>query len=129
MEKVNYGYVFEKNYPECKWLVLEGRKAYDYTAYVWIESNDISMPTQAELDTQWQTLKRSTWIWQQVISQRDTRLQESDRYALPDYPHVSPAIKQAWLDYRQQLRDFIEVATPNFSEEGTIEVEWPTKPQ
>lgn len=128
MEKINYGYVFEKNYPTCKWYVQPGRKAYEYDAYAWVKSNNISMPSKAELDTQWQTLKRDTWIWQQVISERNAKLQESDHYALPDYPHVSPAVKQAWLDYRQQLRDFIEVATPSFSEEGKLEVEWPQKP-
>ena len=106
----------------------EGRKAYEYDAYVWDETNDISKPAKSELDTQWQTVKRNTWIWEQVISERNTKLTESDRYALPDYPHSSPAVRQAWLDYRQQLRDFIEVATPTFSEEGKIEVEWPTKP-
>ena len=128
MEKINYGYVFEKNYPTCKWSIQRGKKAYEYDAYVWDESNNISIPSKFELDTQWQTLKRDTWIWKKVIAERNEKLQESDRYALPDYPHASPEIKQAWLDYRQELRDFIEIATPSFSEEGKLEVEWPVKP-
>ena len=128
MEKINYGYVFEKNYPTCMWSIQPGKKAYEYDAYIWDANNSIAKPTKSNLDTAWQTLKRDTWIWQAVIAERNKRLQESDHYALPDYPHASAAAKQAWLDYRQELRDFIEVATPSFSEEGKLEVEWPTKP-
>lgn len=128
MEKINYGYVFEKNYPECKWSVLEGRKAYEYDAYVWKESNTISMPAKAELDIQWQTVKRSTWMWEQIIKERNKKLQESDHYALPDYPHATNRIKQAWLDYRQALRDFTSTANPTVNENNKIEVEWPTTP-
>lgn len=128
MEKINYGYVFEKNYPNCKWSVQSGRKAYEYDAYVWNNANSVPLPEKSELDLQWQTLKRDTWIWQAVITERNKKLQESDHYALPDYPHASPTVKQAWLDYRQELRDFTETAAPSFSEEGKLEVEWPVKP-
>lgn len=38
-------------------------------------------------------------------NERNARLTASDRYALPDYPHASEAARQAWLDYRQALRD------------------------
>ena len=39
-----------------------------------------------------------------------------------DYPHPTPEIKQAWLDYRQSLRDL-----PSNTEDPTNPV-WPTPP-
>jgi len=36
---------------------------------------------------------------------RDGRLAASDAKALPDYPHAHETARQAWLDYRQALRD------------------------
>ena len=36
---------------------------------------------------------------------RDALLEKTDKYATSDYPHASEEAKQAWLDYRQALRD------------------------
>jgi hypothetical protein len=36
---------------------------------------------------------------------RDALLEKTDKYATIDFPHGSEAAKQAWLDYRQTLRD------------------------
>jgi len=63
--------------------------------------------------------------------ERDSLLDKTDRYALPDFPHDSDEIRQAWLDYRQALRDL-----PANSGEAQIDivtgeltgVVWPTKP-
>jgi len=38
-------------------------------------------------------------------AERDTLLSQTDKYATIDYPHESEATKEAWLDYRQALRD------------------------
>jgi hypothetical protein len=128
MEKINYGYIFQKNYPDCEWSVLPARKGYEYDAYVWSPTNNISKPAKLELDIAWQTLKRSTWLWEQVIKERDQKLCDSDRYVLPDYPHATEEVRQAWLDYRQALRDFTVTANPTVNQNNEIEVEWPTKP-
>jgi len=57
--------------------------------------------------------------WEQIRAQRDVLLAASDWSALPD---VTLANKQAWLDYRQALRDI-----PNtFS--NPEDVVWPAKP-
>jgi len=37
--------------------------------------------------------------------QRDTLLNKTDKYIVADYPHATEEVKQAWLDYRQALRD------------------------
>ena len=63
--------------------------------------------------------------------ERNHLLDKSDRYVLPDYPHDSDEIRQAWLNYRQQLRDL-----PANSPEAKIDLEtgeligvtWPTPP-
>lgn len=39
-------------------------------------------------------------------------LNESDKYAIPDWPHPTPEARQAWLDYRQALRDLPTLVTP-----------------
>ena len=46
---------------------------------------------------------------------------ETDKYALPDFPHQSEEIRQAWLDYRQSLRDLP-------AQSGFPNVDMPTKP-
>ena len=44
--------------------------------------------------------------WNELRALRNERLTETDKYtSIPDYPHPTPESKQAWLDYRQALRD------------------------
>ena len=64
--------------------------------------------------------------------ERDRKLQQSDCYAFPDFPHPSEDARQAWLDYRQALRDL-----PANSPDATIDpesgaligVDWPDEPE
>ena len=59
--------------------------------------------------------------WEEIRSQRDALLKDSDWAAFPDAtPKPS---KEAWLTYRQALRDLPQ----NFSEPS--EVVWPPKPE
>ena len=55
-------------------------------------------------------------------SKRDQFLFDTDKYALPDWPHSSPEIRQAWLDYRQALREL-----PSTTEDPVNPV-WPVVP-
>ena len=65
-------------------------------------------------------------------TERNDVLEKTDRYALPDFPFASEDQRQAWLDYRQALRDL-----PANSPDATIDpesgalvgVEWPDEPQ
>lgn len=62
---------------------------------------------------------------------RNARLKASDVYVLPDYPHVSRAMREAWLAYRQALRDLPLTATPSILADGTLNLEsvrFPTPP-
>jgi hypothetical protein len=49
-------------------------------------------------------------------------LNESDKYAIPDWPHSTPEVRQAWLEYRQALRDL-----PTATEDPANPV-WPVRP-
>ena len=54
---------------------------------------------------------------------RDIKLSETDKYTIPDWPHPTEEAKQAWLDYRQALRDLPSNTT---DPENPI---WPTPPE
>lgn len=63
--------------------------------------------------------------------QRDVKLKETDQYGLADYPFKSDEHKQAWLDYRQQLRD-LPANSPDISididTDELIGITWPVPP-
>ena len=67
----------------------------------------------------------------QLRQMRNKKLRNTDQYALPDFPHDSDEIRQAWLNYRQELRDL-----PANSPDAQIDLEtgeltgvvWPTEP-
>ena len=43
--------------------------------------------------------------WKKLRTERNKRIAQTDYFATIDYPHPTPETKQAWLDYRQALRD------------------------
>lgn len=53
---------------------------------------------------------------------RDELLAKTDYLVMSDYPHETPEIRQAWIDYRQALRDL-----PANTEDPENPV-WPTPP-
>lgn len=53
---------------------------------------------------------------------RDEKLKDSDKYALVDWPHATPEIKQSWLEYRQALRDI------TITIEDPMNPTWPIQP-
>jgi hypothetical protein len=63
-------------------------------------------------------------------SERYKRLVASDVYSLPDFPHADEAARQAWLDYRQDLRNITTVyPTPVTDDnDNLIGIDWPVKP-
>ena len=62
--------------------------------------------------------------------ERDNKLLETDKYtSIPDWPHPSEEVKQAWITYRQELRDLPATATPQLDENGNLtNVSWSTPP-
>ena len=60
--------------------------------------------------------------------ERDKRLAETDWTQNPDVPE---ATRNAWVTYRQALRDLPSTATPTLDSDGDLDkssVAWPTKP-
>lgn len=43
--------------------------------------------------------------WKELRADRNKRIAQTDYLFTSDYPHTTPEAKQAWLDYRQALRD------------------------
>ncbi|BBD09602.1 tail fiber assembly protein [Desulfovibrio ferrophilus] len=76
-----------------------------------------------EVSRNW-TLDVDAWALA-VRSERNFRLGACDATTLPDYPHADDAARQAWLDYRQALRDLpMQQGFPWMPEE----VNWPHNP-
>jgi hypothetical protein len=58
-----------------------------------------------EIESVYATYVRETKPMMELRKKRDENLKETDKYAIPDWPHPTLEAKQAWLDYRQSLRD------------------------
>ena len=94
-----------KYYSELAWICGE--------TYETLEWNDttISKPTEEELD-----LKYDELLLDEMREERNQLLKDCDYTALPDYPQ-----RDKWIVYRQELRDFPSVWTP--------ETPFPTSPE
>ena len=55
-------------------------------------------------------------------SKRNMFLDQSDKYIVADYPHPTPEVRPAWIDYRQAPRDL-----PSVTEDPANPV-WPVQP-
>lgn len=67
--------------------------------------------------------------FKKLREERFNRLLKCDYTVMPDYVHPTEQIKQAWLDYRQALRDLPSTSEPNLDEfEELTNVSWPTPP-
>jgi len=94
-----------KYYSELAWICGE--------TYETLEWNDttISKPTEEELD-----LKYDELLLDEMREERNQLLKDCDYTALPDFPQ-----RDKWIVYRQELRDFPSVWTP--------ETPFPEKPE
>jgi len=61
--------------------------------------------------------------WKELREERNKRIARTDYLATIDYPHATKEVKQAWLDYRQALRDLPANTT---DPENPV---WPLAPQ
>ena len=99
----------------------------DYSSIQW-DSTDLNMPTEEEIQTKKLELENNLPI-EILRRERNILLMESDKYALPDYPHISETKRTEWLTYRQSLRDITTTQTPTLSLLGELQnVTWPTIP-
>ena len=100
----------------------------NYNDIIWKSDNSQSKPTLAECETAWQEIISEAPM-KRLREERDKKLLETDKYSINDWPHASEEVKQAWVTYRQALRDLPATATPQLDENGNlINMTWPTPP-
>lgn len=111
--------------PNCGFSVKDD----DYNTIVWSESNILPKPSLEEVNSKLDEL-RLLQPMKQLREERDKKLLETDKYtSIPDWPHASEEVKQAWITYRQELRDLPATAAPQLDENGELtNVTWPTPP-
>jgi hypothetical protein len=106
-------------YPNKEWTVDDD--SYDGIGG-WGDMEESERPTEEFLE-----LKRQELIdaqkWGKLREERNKRIAQTDYLAIPDYPHATEEVKQAWLDYRQALRDL-----PANTEDPAAPV-WPIAPE
>lgn len=69
------------------------------------EQDEINRIEQEKLQEEERKKQELEMSWNNLRAQRNQLLLDSDKYVLPDYPHKTEEQRQAWLDYRQALRD------------------------
>ena len=102
---MDYPKVLTKYYTDKEWSCGD-----TYETIVWYEKTE-PKPTEEELE-----LKYDDLLLDEMREERDKLLRETDYTALPDYPQ-----RDKWIVYRQELRDFPSVWTP--------EMPFPIKPE
>jgi hypothetical protein len=101
---MDYSKILTKYYGGHAWICGE-----TYDSLRWLD--DLPKPTLEELD-----LKYDDLLLDEMREERNRLLRECDHTALPDYPQ-----RDKWILYRQELRDFPSVWTP--------ETPFPEKPE
>ena len=104
---MDYSYILREKYKNYEWTCGD-----TYETIVWYEKTR-PKPTQEHLESLWKELKRDN-----MREERNQLLKDCDFRVLPDYPDTN---KEAWVLYRQALRDFPAI--------WVEEMEFPTKPE
>jgi hypothetical protein len=105
IQKVEVQEDYTKNISEDLPELIEG---------IWTQNWTIVDATQEEID------QRLSIKWQEVRDERGGRLNSSDWTQLPDSP-LTEEQKNAWRQYRQELRDITNQANP-------FEIIYPVQP-
>lgn len=104
----------------------------DYDEMRWLDET-IEKPSRELINSKIEELK-ITCAYETLRNERNKKLIECDYLFVSDFPYKNDESKQAWLNYRQALRDITDTQTPiyNFEEETRrlyiTGVEWPQTP-
>jgi hypothetical protein len=110
--------------PSAEFTILNN----DYNGFDWHETNTELKPTLAECEAAWEEILNEAPM-KKLRHERNIKLLETDKYSINDWPHASEEVKQAWITYRQELRDLPSNSTPQLDENGNLtNVTWPTPP-
>lgn len=116
--------VLTEKYDGTQWYLV----ANDYEQLTWDSTNTIPKPSLEELQQKWEEVKEERPM-KILRRDRDLLLKNTDMYGLSDFKFKSEESKQAWLDYRQALRDITTTAQPELNEfDEVINVTWPKPP-
>ena len=96
---MDFAQALTRLYPESDWE-LHGE---DYEGLNWLDEN-VPKPSEEELTVECEKIN-SERPWEVLRKERALLLSNTDKYTIPDWPHPTEVVKQAWLDYRQALRD------------------------
>ena len=101
--------VIENNYDSLEWLDTEQTK-----------------PTKSEIDSELLRINDELKLVE-IRTKRNELLINTDKYSLTDYPHATDEIRQAWLTYRQDLRNItnnldLSVITLEFDSLSNIQI-------
>lgn len=100
----------------------------NYDSIVWEETNTEPKPTLEEVNNKLDELKLLLPM-EKLREERDKKLFDTDYRIVADFPYPSEEVKQAWITYRQALRDLPATATPQLDDNGFLtNVTWPTPP-
>ena len=125
MDYIGYAYCISKLRPDASqnWIIYGN----DYSTFIWSDNN-YTKPTEQEILDKRVEIHNSYGL-KLIRDQREDLLINSDKYAIPDWPHSSEAKRQEWLDYRQALRDMTITQSPQVDANGELlNVTWPTPP-
>ena len=86
--------------PGASYSIINGTN--NYSDLVWHDKT-YAKPTEEEINIKNEELLNNKNI-SILRAERNELLKISDIYVLPDYPHASEDIRQAWLTYRNELR-------------------------
>lgn len=93
-----------------------------------LSTDGTPLPTPEEIAAEKVIEDRKVEAMIKLRSQRDLLLHQTDKYAMRDYPIDDETLKK-WKLYRQCLRDFPVMSSPDLDEDGNIiGVEWPVVP-
>lgn len=106
--------------PDNNWKLIDNN-------LIW--KDDIaSKPTDAQIEAKRIELQ-NTLPMKKLREERNKKLKKCDVYGLSDYPFANDTIKQAWITYRQALRNLPSTASPQLDDNGNLtNVTWPTMP-
>ena len=110
--------------PKAEYTIVNN----DYNKLKWLSVNTTTKPTLVECEAAWQEIINEEPM-KKLRKERNKKLLETDKYSINDWPHPSEEVKQAWLTYRQELRDLPATATPQLDSNGQLtNITWPTPP-
>ena len=98
-----------------------------YEDIEWGDDDTIPRPSKEQVENKLQELIAARPL-ENLRQERDGRIGRTDFLMASDFPFPSDTIRQAWITYRQALRDITATTSRDLNEDGQLAVTWPTPP-